>query len=190
MSNEKGMSMLLKVFIGLFVSGILVVVIAATSVMGINNDCVKQEAGIKAQYKQNQNNYDNMFKKFMEATQVTSMYTDDLKKVYDSAIQGRYAKSGNVMMNFIKEHNPSFDASMYKNLQVMIESGRNTFESNQKMLLDKKRNYEVQIGSFPAVFVVRVLGFPKIDLAKYDIVTSGQTQEAFDTKKAKAIKLR
>jgi len=118
------------------------------------------------------------------------MYTSDLKKVYDSAIQGRYAKSGNVMMNFIKEHNPSFDASMYKNLQVMIEGGRNTFESNQKMLLDKKMVYETTLGSFPSVFVARVLGFPKIDLAKYDIVTSEDTQKAFDTKKADEIKLR
>lgn len=184
------MSTPIKAILGFLVACFLVVIIAVFSVIGTNNDCVRMEAGIKAQYSQNQNNYDNMFKKFMEATQVTSMYTEDLKKVYDSAIQARQKNAGNVMMNFVKEHNPTFDASMYKNLQVMIESGRNTFESNQKMLLDKKRNYEVQIGSFPAVFVVRVLGFPKIDLDKFDIVTSGQTQEAFDTKKAKAIKLR
>jgi len=184
------MSTLTKVIIGFFVVGLLTVVIAVTSVIGINNDCVKQEAGIVAQYKQNQNNYDNMWKKFKEAASVTSMYTDDLKKVYDGAIQGRYQNAQNVMMNWIKEHNPDFDASMYKNLQVMVESGRNTFESNQKMLLDKKRNYEVSIGSFPAVFVARLLGFPKIDLSKYDIVTSGQTQEAFETKKADEIKLR
>jgi len=184
------MSTPIKIVLGMFVACMLVVVITVFSVIGTNNDCVRMEAGIKAQYSQNQNNYDNMWKKFREASSVTSMYTDDLKKVYDSAIQGRYANSGKVMMNWIKEHNPTFDASMYKNLQVMIESGRNTFESNQKMLLDKKRNYEVQIGSFPAVFVVRILGFPKIDLAKYGIVTSGQTQDAFDTKKADTIKLR
>jgi len=184
------MSTGMKVILGLLGSFVLVTIIAVFSVIGVNNDCVRMEAGIKAQYKQNQNNYDNMWKKFKEATQVNSMYTDDLKKVYDSAIQGRYAKSSNVMMNWIKEHNPNFDASMYKNLQVMIESGRNTFESNQKMLLDKKRLYETSFQSFPNVFVARVLGFPKIDLDKYDIVTSEQTVDAFETKKAKEIKLR
>ena len=184
------MSTPVKVILGLFIASILVVIIAIFSVIGTNNDCVRMEAGIKAQYSQNQNNYDNMWKKFREASSVASMYTDDLKKVYDSAIKGRYANSGKVMMNWIKEHNPSFDASMYKNLQVMIESGRNTFESNQKMLLDKKMIYETSIGSFPTVFVARILGFPKIDLAKYDIVTSGQTQDAFETKKADTIKLR
>ena len=184
------MSTGVKVIIGFLAVVILTGVIGVMSVIGINNDCVQMEASIKGQYSQNQNNYDNMWKKFKEATQVTSMYADDLKKVYDSAIKGRYEKSGNVVMNWIKEHNPNFDASMYKNLQVMIESGRNTFESNQKMLLDKKMLYEVKLNSFPTVFVARVLGFPKIDLSKYDIVTSGQTQEAFETKKADEIKLR
>lgn len=184
------MSTPVKVILGFVAACFLVAIIAVFSVIGTNNDCVRMEAGIKAQYSQNQNNYDNMFKKFKEAASVTEMYTSDLKKVYDSAIKGRYANSGKVMMNWIKEHNPTFDASMYKNLQVMIESGRNTFESNQKMLLDKKMIYETEIGSFPTVLVARVLGFPKIDLAKYDIVTSGETQEAFDTKKAGTIKLR
>ena len=184
------MSIAVKIILGFVVTCVLVVLISVFSVIGTNNDCVRMEASIVAQYKQNQNNYDSMFKKFKEAAQVTSMYTDDLKKVYDSAIKGRYANSGKVMMNWIKEQNPNFDASMYKNLQVMIESGRNTFESNQKMLLDKKMVYEMEIKSFPTVFVVRVLGFPKIDLDKYDIVTSGETQDAFKTKKASEIKLR
>ena len=75
-------------------------------------------------------------------------------------------------------------------LQVMIEGGRNSFESNQKMLLDKKRLYEVQIQTFPSGAVARFLGFPKIELAKYDIVTSDSTQDAFKAKKAKEIQLR
>lgn len=179
-----------KIILGFFVVVILVAVIGVMSFIGINNDCVQMESSIKGQYSQNQNNYDNMWKKFKEATQVTSMYSDDLKKVYDSAIKNRYEKSGNVMMNWIKEHNPNFDASMYKNIQVMIESGRNTFESNQKMLIDKKMIYETKLNSFPTVIVARLLGFPKIDLAKYDIVTSGSTEDAFKTKKADEIKLR
>lgn len=184
------MSTGVKVILGFLIVVVLVVVIGVMSVIGINNTCVQMEASIKAQYSQNQNNMDNMWKKFREASQVTSMYTDDLKKVYDSAIKGRYENANQVMMNWIKEHNPNFDASMYKNLQVMIEGGRNTFESNQKMLLDKKMIYEMKLQSFPTIFIARVLGFPKINLEKYDIVTSGQTQDAFETKKADEIKLR
>lgn len=179
-----------KILIALAVTFVVFVVIGLISIMGTNNECVQMEASIKAQYDSNRNSYDNMWKKFKESSQVTAMYTEDLKKVYDSAISNRYQNSTNVMMNWIKEHNPNFDASMYKNLQAMIEGGRNSFESNQKMLLDKKRIYEVQLQSFPNSIITRVLGFPKIDLAKYDIVTSESTEEAFKTKKADEIKLR
>jgi hypothetical protein len=115
---------------------------------------------------------------------------EDLKKVYDSAIENRYKNSTQVMMNWIKEHNPNFDASMYKNLQAMIEGGRNSFEANQKMLLDKKRQYEIQLNTFPNSIITKIRGFPIIDLAKYDIVTSDYTEKAFETKKADEIKLR
>jgi hypothetical protein len=180
-----------KVLLGIGGGFILLIVVALFGVMGANNTWVQMEAGIKAQYDQNRNNYDNMWKKFKEASQVTSMYTDDLKKVYDGVVQGRYGGGGSrALFQMIKEHNPNFDGSMYKNLQVMIESGRNTFESNQKMLLDKKRLYEIEIQSFPNSIFAHTLGFPKINLAKYDIVTSGATEQAFETKKADEIKLR
>jgi hypothetical protein len=179
-----------KILIGVVITGILFLVIGVFSIIGTNNDCVQMEAGLKAQYDSNRNSYDSMWKKFKESTQVTTMYSEDLKKIYDSAIENRYKNSTQVAMQWIKEHNPNFDASMYKNLQAMIESGRNSFEANQKMLLDKKRLYEIQLQTFPNSIITRVLGFPKIDLAKYDIVTSGQTEDAFKTKKADEIKLR
>ena len=184
------MKLWVKVLIGVLLSGVLFFVIGIFSIIGTNNDCVTMEASIKAQYSQNQNNYDNMWHKFKEVAQVTTMYTDDLKKVYDSVIEKRYEKSTQVMMNWIQEHNPNFDSAMYKTLQVIIESGRNSFEVNQKLLLDKKQTYEIQIQSFPNNIVARVLGFPKIDLSKYDIVTSDTTNKAFETKKAEEIRLR
>ena len=36
------------------------------SCLGYRQDCVQAEAGLKAQYDQNRNNYDNMWKKFRE----------------------------------------------------------------------------------------------------------------------------
>lgn len=171
---------------------VLVVAISIIGwVVGFNNSCVTQENGIKAQYDQNQNKYDNFMKSVREVAQVPEMYTDDLKKVFTAAIQGRYGQNGTkAVWQWIQEHNPTVDASIYKKVQDVIEAGRLAFEADQKMLIDKKRVYENTLQVWPASMLAGMFGFPRIDLAKYGIVTSDETQQAFETKKAAPIQLR
>jgi len=178
----------LLVVIGLFV-------VCAVGYVGCafsyRTSCIQAENGIVAQYEQNQNDYDNMWKKFKEMAQVPEMYVEDLKKVYDGAIKARYGENGSqAAIQFITEHNPNFDASMYTKLQSAIEAGRNGFEADQKQLIDKKRQYEVLLGGTKALFVGFWFGFPRIDLDQYDIVTSDATQDVFKEKKSDEIDLR
>lgn len=159
--------------------------------LSFRSDCVAAEAGIKAQYKQNQNNYDNMWKKFKEMAQVPEMYVEDLQKVYDSAIGKRYGENGSqAAFQFIREHNPNFSDALYTKLQSAIEAGRNGFEADQKQLIDKKRQYEVLLGGTKALFVGFWFGFPRIDLDQFDIVTSDETQDVFKRKTSDEIDLR
>ncbi len=180
------------VILGLSVLGIMaffVIGIIAT-IFGVNNTCVQQEQTVIAQYDQNKNNYDNYFKKLKETAQVPDMYVASFKKVYDGIMQGRYGSEGSkAAFQWIQENNPALDSSLYRQVQEVIESGRNSFEANQKSLLDKKRVYQTYLGQMPEGFFARMLGFPKIDLSKYGIVTSDATEVIFDTKKSEPIKL-
>jgi hypothetical protein len=182
----------LTITILLIVSTVLFLGLVTTcSIISFNNSCVSQEQGIIAQYNQNRNNYDNYFKKLKEAAQVPDMYTEDLLKLYDKAMTGRYGEEGSkAIFQWLSEQNPNLDASIYKKIQDIIEAGRNSFEADQKMLIDKKRAYITYISIFPNNIFAKLLGFPKIDLAKYDIVTSEETEKTFKDKKSNPIDLR
>lgn len=184
------MSMATKILLGVVVGMFVLFMGAGLDACSVHNSCVRQENGLEAQYSQNQNNYANYFNKLKEIAQVPAMYSADLEKVYKGAISGRYGADGSkATMQFIVEHNPSFDSSLYTKIQQVIEAGRNSFEADQKTLLDKRRVYQNTVGEFPGSMVAGMMGFPKVDLKKYDPVINEETAAAFATKKAGPISL-
>jgi hypothetical protein len=181
----------MKVAIGIIVFFVLTGLGFASCAVSVHNTCVTQEAGIQAQYDQDQNNYDNFIKTVKESAQIPEMYTDDLVKVAKAAIGSRYGADGSkALFQFIKEHNPNVDSAIYTKIQQQIESGHLNFEQNQKMLLDKKRVYQTTLGTWPNSMFAGAMGFPKIDLSKFGIVTSEETAKAFATGKAPPMQLR
>jgi hypothetical protein len=172
------------------VVALLLVVFLGTA-LSYRSDCVALEAGIKAQYDQNKNNYDNMWKSFREQSQVASMYADDLKKVFDSAMQGRYGENGSrAVLQFISEHNPQLSPEVYTQLQRSIQAGRQSFMADQRQLIDKKREYETVLNSNRAAFVNWMFHFPHIDLSKFGIVTSDRTEDTFQRGRDNEVQLR
>lgn len=185
------MSLGAKIGLGVVAFILLIGITTCSTFVGVNNTCVKFEKGIEAQYEQNKNNYDNYFKELQEAVQVPDMYVNDMKKFYGSIMSGRYGSKGSqAMFQWLKEADIKFDSSIYKKIQQIISSGRKTFEMNQKILIDKKREYDTYISRFPTSLIAGILGFPKIDMDKFKIITSDETEKAFETGKSKPIKLR
>jgi hypothetical protein len=180
----------MMVGLALLIVFVVVGVSLAGWLVGTRNEFIQLEQGVVAQYDQNRNNYDNFVKSVVEVAQVPAMYTEALKKVALAAIQGRYGEKGSqAVFQWIKEQNPTVDVAVFTKVQQVIEAGRLSFETNQKTLIDKKRVYQVQLQQFPGSLVAGLFGFPRIDLSKFDIVTSDRTERAFETKKDEAIRL-
>merc|ERR1711974_67934 len=122
------------------------------------------EKGLEASYEDSQNVLSQYSLKIAESAQIPEMYTNDLKAVYTATVQGRYGEAGSqAMMQWIQEHNPNFDASLYKTIQQQIEAGRNKFEVSQRLVIEKKKIYETQLSYAVTGTLLRIMGFPKID---------------------------
>ena len=168
----------------------LLVLFLITGLLSFRTASVNLEESIKAQYTQNQNNYDNMWKKFKETSQVTEQYAEDLKELYTNALTARYGETGSQsMFQWLQEHNPDLSSETYVRLQSTIEAGRNSFESDQKQLISKKEQYTKLLRSNKALVFNAFLGFPTIDLDEYGIVTSVETDKIFDLKQSEQINL-
>lgn len=185
------MNKALVVLLGLLGSGIVIGLIIIMSVIGMNNSAVRMEKEIEAQYKQNQNSRSQLVNSVAEAAQVPDMYKDDFKEVVLGAMEGRYGKDGSkATFQWIQEHQINFDSSLYGKIQQMIDAGRARFAHEQELLIDKKRMYETKLETFPSGFVLSMLGFPKIDMDKFKIVTSMDNERVFAEGKEGPMKLR
>lgn len=171
---------------------LLSVVVAFTGLYISNANWANgMEKTIVAQYDNNRNILSNYTTRIMEMAQVNDMYRDDLMGVIEQTFSGRYGEDGSkAVFQFIQENNMNLDSSMYRAIQSSMESGRLEFQNNQTRLIDLRRNYETAMGYVVKGFFITLAGYPKIDLTKYDIIVESTTQERFDTKIDKPLKLR
>jgi hypothetical protein len=192
---KKGTIIVLSI-VGVFV---LFGVMLVGGYISFSNDANHFEVDIPAQYQQMKNVYDNGWKQVMETAQVPENYRDDMQKVWQGALTGRYGANGSqATLQFIKESNPQIDASLYRKVQEQIESFHSTFEASQTKLISEKQSYGLMlkattsgrfyntIGSYPHI----QCGVPDGAEDKYAILTSDKTQQDFNTHKADALNLR
>lgn len=171
---------------------ILFAIISVVSLcIGYYNTGVQYDAKLAAVFDENKVVLNTYTTKVQEVAQVPDMYKDGLKEVVKATFEGRYGKDGSkAVMQWIQEQNIQFDSSMYKQIQQVIESGRNDFQTSQKILVDTKRVYETELKSFPGVMFYSILGFPKVSLETYKIVTLGSVNAKFESGQDEVIKLK
>lgn len=180
-----------KILIGFIVAIFAVIALVAGVAFNANNTGNRFEQALIAERDNNRNILSNYSKKIAEAAQIPEMQRDDFIKVVKATMEGRYGPEGSkATFQFIKESQTPMSTEVYTNIQRMIESGRNEFRNGQTKMISVKQTYQTQLGSMPGGFFLSMMGYPKVNLADFDIVSDNRTEEAFKTHREEAIKLR
>lgn len=175
-----------EVFIGI----LTIVIIGGFCLFGkgvsVYNTHINLKNQIEAKQKDNEAVFDSMWKKISQTAQVSDKYKDGLKEVLTAYTEGRSKDSNNLLMDWTKEAVPSFDSSLYKQINNVIIASRDDFAKNQKILIDLSRQHNVFIETFPNNVFCAILKIKPIEIK---VVTSTKTEQAFETGKEDDIKL-
>ncbi len=157
---------------------VLIVVFALIGKLNIENT-LRQT--IVAKQRDNQSEYDNMWKKISQVAQVTTAQKEALKEIIMGYAQARTGTGDKgAIMSWIQESVPNVDTTTFNNLQNIIVSSRDGFTMRQKELLDLSREHNTMLGQIPWGSILRAMGRNAIEIT---IVTSSRTEESFESGK-------
>jgi hypothetical protein len=79
-------------------------------------------------------------------------------------------------MKWIKEANPNFDTSLYKDVMDAIEVQRTQFKTAQERMLDIKRQHSTLCKTYPGCWFIK-----NTSEIEYTVVSSSKSKEAMTT---------
>jgi len=185
--------------------GLILGIVLGISAMSWHDEAIGKEEGVKAQFRDNQNEYDSFWKKVQETAQVPAQFKEDFKELLAAETTAKYGKDGSqATMQWFKDRSIAFPDTMYVKLMSIIEAGRNDFKRGQTLLLDKQKVFSVStktlwgktLGGYWEIpsTVQGALAPPKdldgdgkLTVLDYPIVTSKRTNEAFASGEDEAI---
>lgn len=161
-----------------------------TSYISAVNDGARMENNVVMLNEDSENKLSNYTLKIQEKVQIPQMYVKDLKEVVRATFEGRYGADGSkALMQWIQEQNIQFDSTLYKDLQVTIDAGRDEFRISQTLKLQACRDYRTQLDTFWKGLWLGIAGYPKKDLTDVcKVVSDTHTADVFKTGKQEALK--
>lgn len=155
------------------------------------NEGTRHETNIEKFDKDSQNVLSAYTMKIKEMAQIPDKFKADLQDVIKQTFEGRYGADGSkAVFQFIKEQNMTLDPSLYRNIQVAMEAGRNDFKMSQTKKLDACAGYENARNYVVGGFFLQMAGFPKKDIDKLcRIIVDSSTTDKFNSGVDEVIKL-
>lgn len=192
---------------GIALVAVLLVVLLFSKFNGINNEGVKKETTLSAQYSDNQNELSAQTLKIKESLGIADIKSDKMDQILKDAVQGRYqqgssangAVDGGKLFSALTEAYPDLAGlNIYDKLLDTVNAGREAFKNKQTKLLDMARDYNTWLNTgLINKRLISMAGFPGPNLkarvgdrvvtgqAALDemerIITDADTQKAFTT---------
>ena len=154
----------------------LLALIAVIMNFSYKNSEIRLREQITSKIEVNKSSYTKMWEIITTQANVADKYSKDFKEIYPQLISGRYSNGGGQLMQWIQEHNPNFDTSLYKKLMRSVEAQRESFHTNQVQLQDLSREHNTLLKVFPSSLFLS-------DIKPIDVpnVINVETQKAFET---------
>jgi membrane-associated HD superfamily phosphohydrolase len=144
-----------------------------------SNQEIRLRNTIEAKQKDNTSEFDNMWKKISQVSQVSDKERTSLMEVFNSYAKSRSSGDNNQMlMKWIQESIPNVSSDLYKNLQNIIISSRDSWTMRQKELISLNNERNILIEQFPGSLFLSSRS--KIEIK---IITSSRTEKTFETGK-------
>ena len=142
------------------------------------------------QEKKNQAIYDNVWKTINQSAEISKTTSEEQQKFWEKVMTANSQTArATLMTSFVNKINPKFDLSLFKKLMNTVESSRKEFTNNQVMLIDKKREHDQFRTSMPVDSMLGRAIFGTFPEIKINVVTSGKTEEVFETGKEDDVSL-
>jgi uncharacterized membrane-anchored protein YhcB (DUF1043 family) len=178
---SKGLMVVLAVVVIVLIVGITI----GSMWIQYNNGEISLRNQITMKLKDNQSEFDNMWKKISQVTQVAVKDRESLSKIFNDYAEARTPKSDNAaLMRWVQESIPNINQQTFTNIQNIVISSRDSWTMRQKELLDYKREHDNLRTLFPSSIFVG--GRPEIIVT---IITSSKTENAFKTGKDEDVDL-
>lgn len=144
--------------------------------MSYNNQEVALRNEAEAQRGKIEGVHDKMWKVIQQKAQVTNEYAKSFDEIYTHIIEGRYSQGDGSLMKWIKEANPQFDSSLYKDLMQSIEVCRTEFQHAQERMLDVIREHKTLCEKMPGTWFVS----NKTPI-EYEVISSTRSKQVMET---------
>lgn len=143
----------------------------------------RSEKNIESYVLKSESVLSNFSTSIAELTQVTGKYKQDLIEVIKTSLQGRYGDDGSkAVFQFLQEQNLNLDSNLYLNIQNRLISGRQEFKNSQEMIVDACKQYKIELDGLISGAMLRLFGYPKMDMDSCKVISDEKTRETFKTK--------